>query len=208
MRFRYKATMDDMMMVTKVGIARLSRTDPQRGDGLVKIRRWGLVVMIAGLALVGVAAAGFAGVGALSPVMRITSLWGGLALASLGWTLRKLNLDVGELLDGAMKHDSLAANPDLQKTVDEMGEVEVEITSDGVTIDNGKQRATYRWPEIRSVRLMGEYLVLEGHGMAGAMVLLPLRALPDGTNVEALIAMLYTLRSDAMPSNPHTGGRC
>jgi len=91
MRFRYKATMDDGMMVTKVGIAFLTRTDSKRGDGLVKIRRWGLVVMIAGAAVAGVAAAGFAGVVALPPVVRITSLWGGLTPASLGWTSRKLN---------------------------------------------------------------------------------------------------------------------
>jgi len=31
--------------------------------------------------------------------------------------------------------------------------------------------------------------------MAGPMVVLPLRALPDGTNIEALTAMLNTLRS-------------
>jgi len=68
---------------------------------------------------------------------------------------------VGELLNGAIKDDSLGANPDLQKTVDERGEVEEEVTSGGVTIDNGKQRAGYRWPEICKVRLMGGYLESE-----------------------------------------------
>ena len=194
MRFRYKATMDDMMMVTMVGIARLSRTDPERGDGLANIRRWGLVVMMAGLVLAGVAAAGFAGVVALSPLVRTMMLVGGLGLVSLGWTLRTLKLNMGKVGE-AIENDSLGANPDLQKTVDEMGEVEVEVTSGGVTIANCKQRANYRWSEIRSVRLMSEYLVLEGEGIAGAMVVLPLRALPDGTNVEALMAMLHTLRS-------------
>jgi len=127
-------------------------------------------------------------------LVRTMLLWGGLGFASMGLTLRKLKLDMGKV-GGAIESDSLGANPDLQKTVDEMEEVEVEVLSGGVKIENGKERASYRWPEIRTVRLMGEYLVLEGEGMAGAMVVLPLRALPDGTNVEALMAMLETLRS-------------
>ena len=194
MRFSYKPTPDDMMIVTKLGIARLARTDPQSGDGLAKIRRWGLVVMIVGLASAGVAAASFAGLMNLPRFARSLLLWGGLGLASLGWLLQKLSLDVGKLGE-AIQNNSLGANAALQKSIDEIGEVEVEITSVSVKIGNGKERFNYLWPEISTVRLISEYLVLEGQGMAGPMVVLPLRALPDGTNIEALTAMLNTLRS-------------
>jgi len=82
--------MDDMMMVIKVGSGRRSPTDTEFGHGLANIRRWGLVVMIAGLVLAGVAAAGFAGVVALPPFVRITALGGGLALASLEVDFREV----------------------------------------------------------------------------------------------------------------------
>ncbi len=199
MEFRYQPTVADMTVVTRAGLDRMAALGPGQHDGLTFIRRLGVVVFILGVLLV---LAGLALLARLIPQLVGTPGWVnvvlvalGSGLISLGWSARGLKLDVDKIIGQGLGDPGLESNPQVLRAIEEMGEVQVTIGASGVSISSKRESATYPWAEITSIRGEGEHLLLQGDGLSGAMVVLPVRALPQGTNVEAFIAALQQLRT-------------
>jgi hypothetical protein len=199
MEFRYQPTVADMTVVTRAGLDRMAAMAPGQHDGLTFIRRLGTAAVAAGVLLL---LAGLALLARLIPQLVGTAGWVhialialGTGLISLGWSARRLKLDVDRIMGQALGDPGLESNPQVLRAVQEMGEVQVEISTSGVSIASKRESGTYPWTEITSIRVEGETLLFQGDGLSGAMIVLPVRALPQGTNVEAFVAALHQLRA-------------
>jgi hypothetical protein len=199
MEFRYQPTVADMTVVTRAGLDRMAAMAPGQHDGLTFIRRLGTAAVAAGVLLL---LAGLALLARLIPQLAGTAGWVhialialGTGLISLGWSARRIKLDVDKIMGQALGDPGLESNPQVLRAVQEMGEVQVSISAGGVSISSKRERGTYPWTEITSIRVEGETLLLQGDGLSGAMIVLPVRALPPGTNVEAFVAALHQLRA-------------
>lgn len=199
MEFRYQPTVADMTVVTRAGLDRMSALGTGQNDGLALLRRLGTAAFIVGLLFV---IAALALLARLVPPLAGTPGWVhvvlfalGSGLISLGWSARRLKLDVDKIMGQALSDPEVKGNPQVLRAVEQMGEVRVSISAGGVSIASKRESGTYQWSEISSIRVEGEVLLLEGDGISGALVVLPVRALPPGTNVEAFVAVLHQLRA-------------
>ncbi len=111
----------------------------------------------------------------------------------IGWQMRKFKLDLGKGLDDADVGETLKNNSTLQKAVADIGEIEVTIDTSSVRMAASGKSVDCKWSEIASVRRDGEYIIIEGKGLSGLIAALPPRAMPEGTNYEAVFALLTSL---------------
>lgn len=199
MQFTFTPTVADISVAVRAGLARTTGSNYSGGDGLGLIRRLGTGMMIVGFLLL---LAGTVVLLKLIPQLagapnrvHIILMAAGCTLIGVGWTARRLRFDMEKILSEAMESPDVAGDPGTLAAVKDLGQLQIDITRRGVGMRSDRESAHYDWSEIIAIDLIGEHFLIQGKGgMKGAMVVLPVRVLPEGTNLQAFAAALEQLR--------------
>jgi len=197
--------MQDLLVTTKAGMARMSGGGavdalfgPSGTNAEAVFRRFGSVLLVVGIIAGGVWIANMTGWLRMPSFLRFVTAAIGIGAIGIGWQMRKTKFDTGNMLDEALGEadviGGLKNNSKLQKAIADIGEIELTIGSSNVRMAASGKVVSCEWSEIASVRRDGEYIIIEGKGLAGLIVALPPRALPEGTNHDAMFALLTSLQ--------------